>query len=514
MLVTGDISSLDGGAFLYGRPHSFYPSTFQGVAATAGHARARAAGRPGQPARARGRHDGLDERLRPARPADLRAAAARRWPSPAWPRRLHGDAVPRRPATARSGRCCSAWPSCPACSPRCSRSSAWPRATCVGRPRAAVVLVVGRSPGWRSSIRTRSPALVLLGYVVLAVVAITALAGGAAPTAGPGALRRRPASAPPVLWAAALQLPRAKAMTRAYAVGPVESHCPGAPRGAAQQPPRRHRTCWVTSARRPARRGRLRRGGPATRWVSAAYVVTALVYVGVVAVQSSATQALTVFWYNDPPRLAALVPVAGVPALTAGLLALSGRSPGPAGPGGGVAATARRPSRWLFAAWPRSATTRRARATAAALLLSRKDPATALLTRQEAGRCSGWRRSIPPDAVVADNPWRGHALLYAFTARRVVFYSEKARHHARPRAMVADALFLAASPLHPDVCAGGARGRRDVRHHRRRERAAQPQRPRTRSSASTWCPAGPVSNGSRPPRRTRCGGSRPVGAVP
>jgi hypothetical protein len=193
--------------------------------------------------------------------------------------------------------------------------------------------------------------------------------------------------------------------------------------------------------------------------VSAAYVVTALVYVGVVAVQSSATQALTVFWYNDPPRLAALVPVAGVPAVTAGLLALSGRF-GRFGRFGRSGADGSRPRR-------RGVT--RPLAVAVVFLLatfgdnigahvhtlrpyySPKDPATALLTPQEGRALERLAPSIPRDAIVANNPWRGHALLYAFTARRVVFFSEKAVTTPQ-RAKVADALFLAGSPLHPDVC--------------------------------------------------------------
>ena len=48
--------------------------------------------------------------------------------------------------------------------------------------------------------------------------------------------------------------------------------------------------------------------------------------------------------------------------------------------------------------------------------------------------------------MVAVNPWRGHALLYAFGSRQVVFYSEKAVT-TPDRQLVADQLYLAASPL-------------------------------------------------------------------
>ena len=182
--------------------------------------------------------------------------------------------------------------------------------------------------------------------------------------------------------------------------------------------------------------------------MSAAYVVAALVFFGVVAVQSSATQALTVFWYNDPPRLAALVPVAGVPAVTAGLLAVVDRLQPDGGRRRGAGAALA--VGVLFVAGTLG-NNYGAHVDRMRPYYAPKDAGVALLTRQEARALQQLARSLPADAVVADNPWRGQALLYAFTSRRVVFYSEKAVTTA-DRATVADALFLAASPLHPDVC--------------------------------------------------------------
>jgi hypothetical protein len=444
MLVTGNISSRDGGAFLYDRAHSFYPSTFQGIAATAGLA---------------------VNSVQPVALANLLALAAG---TTVWTggcvllaRQTFG---PRRAALVLAGLAAASFTAMPFFV--AGYGPLWPlllgmallpgllaavlsvaglaRRDAIGRPRALVVLVVAVA-GLALVHPDALAGFALFGYVVLAAVVLSALVRRRG-TARRTALLVGALVGPPVVWAAVLHLPRVRAMTRAYAVGPVESHARGLSEALLNNP-RFAAPLWVTSAVALlgvvvcARQAR-------TRWVSAAYVVAALVFFGVVAVQSSATQAVTVFWYNDPPRLAALVPVAGVPAVTAGLLAVVSRLQPDGGRRRGAGAALA--VGVLFVAGTLGnnygAHVGRMRP-----YYAPKDAGVALLTRQEAHALQQLARSLPSDAVVADNPWRGQALLYAFTSRKVVFYSEKAVTTA-DRATVADALFLAASPLHPDVC--------------------------------------------------------------
>ena len=87
------------------------------------------------------------------------------------------------------------------------------------------------------------------------------------------------------------------------------------------------------------------------------------------------------------------------------------------------------------------------------------DPRAVLLPVSSDRALEQLARSVPPDAVVADNPWRGHALLYAFGSRRVVFFSEKAVT-TPDRKLVADQLYLAGTPYGGLVC--GAVRRLDV----------------------------------------------------
>ena len=159
ILLTHNISSRDGGVFLYDRAHSFYPSTFHGVAATAGLAvhsaqpvawptcsrscplvatsgRAAACCCAGRPSAATGRAGARRRRVR----------------------ELRGDAVldrRLRPAVAAAAR---------------DRAAARPARGCllsvpglaqrdaIGRPRAPSSWSSRRSPASPSSIRTPWPA--------------------------------------------------------------------------------------------------------------------------------------------------------------------------------------------------------------------------------------------------------------------------------------------------------------------------------------------------------------------
>ena len=184
----------------------------------------------------------------------------------------------------------------------------------IGRPRAALLLVVGAA-GLGLVHPHAVSALALVSYVVLVTALLGRLAtrrtGRSALLAAAGVLL------PLVAWWVAFRTPKMQGMARAYARGPEESVGRAVAEGLLNGP-RYGALLWVTSALVVvglvvcARRASL-------RWVPAAYVVLVLVLIGVAAEQSGFTRALTVFWYNDPPRLGALVPLAGVPALVAGL---------------------------------------------------------------------------------------------------------------------------------------------------------------------------------------------------
>jgi hypothetical protein len=237
-------------------------------------------------------------------------------------------------------------------------------------------------------------------------------------------------------------------MAAKYAVGPEES-VRHAGYEALVNGPRYSQPLWVTSA--IVLLGVVGSAWrPATRWVAVTWLAVCAIFVAVVGVQSAQTRALTVYWYNNNPRLAALLPVAGVLALTAGLEVLS---------------------TWAESLVRKQEFRRTARAATAIVLVAYlgatlgnnqgahvdrlrpyyhpHNPDAALLTIHQADAMRRLARSIPTDAVVADNPWRGQALLYAVTSRRVAFYSEKAVTNP-DRALVADHLADAATD--PRVC--------------------------------------------------------------
>ena len=62
---------------------------------------------------------------------------------------------------------------------------------------------------------------------------------------------------------------------------------------------------------------------PAMRWVLAAHVVTALLYVLAAGLNRPDTRLLTGYWYNDSHRLAAMLPITAVPLAIAGILFLA-----------------------------------------------------------------------------------------------------------------------------------------------------------------------------------------------
>ncbi|MBO4236394.1 DUF6541 family protein [Pseudonocardia alni] len=165
-----------------------------------------------------------------------------------------------------------------------------------------------------------------------------------------------------------------------------------------------------------------------TAWLVPAHLTSALLYTLAVAREGDLVTALTGAWYNDSHRLAAMVPITGVPLATLGVLGAAGLAV--------RAVTALRreettPERRRLLAVPAVAVL------AAALVLLtdgfRIGVHAAVIAdayRYETGRVlqPGQRefleaagRATAPGAVVAANPWTGNGLLYPLTGRQVLF---------------------------------------------------------------------------------------------
>ncbi|MFG1633565.1 DUF6541 family protein [Pseudonocardia alni] len=165
-----------------------------------------------------------------------------------------------------------------------------------------------------------------------------------------------------------------------------------------------------------------------TAWLVPAHLTSALLYTLAVAREGDLVTALTGAWYNDSHRLAAMVPITGVPLATLGVLGAAGLVV--------RAVTALRraettPERRRLLTVPAVAVL------AAALVLLtdgfRIGVHAAVIAdayRYETGRVlqPGQRefleaagRATAPGAVVAANPWTGNGLLYPLTGRQVLF---------------------------------------------------------------------------------------------
>lgn len=161
-----------------------------------------------------------------------------------------------------------------------------------------------------------------------------------------------------------------------------------------------------------------------TSWLVPAWATTGALYV-VAAVTASSPW--TGVWYNDSPRLAAMVPVVAVPLAVLGTLAVAGLTRR------ALAALPRRAGR--VAVGPRPAVV--AAAALLALLVSSgglyrhahaanmadiyQYPAETLLRPGQEDFLQHAGELLPEDAVVAQNPWTGNALLWTLTGRKVLF---------------------------------------------------------------------------------------------
>ncbi|HEX5402725.1 MAG TPA: DUF6541 family protein [Pseudonocardiaceae bacterium] len=173
------------------------------------------------------------------------------------------------------------------------------------------------------------------------------------------------------------------------------------------------------------------RSQPALRWVVGSFAITGFLYVIAAAFNRPDTSEFTGYWYNDPHRLSAMIPITAVPLAVAGLLYLGRR---------GATLLERR---------PRLATALRGRAFAASTLvvvvllgllsggfyvskhakviqnvyvLPFTNPSLQVVGPDELAFFQQQvKKIVPPDVMVANNPWDGSAMLWALADRRVLF---------------------------------------------------------------------------------------------
>jgi hypothetical protein len=166
------------------------------------------------------------------------------------------------------------------------------------------------------------------------------------------------------------------------------------------------------------------------RWVVGGFVLSAVLYIIAAAFNRPDTQKFTGFWYNDPHRLSAMVPITAVPLAVVALMYLGKRLSA------------------LLERNPRLPELLRSRAFAASTLIvivllglltqgfyvgkhatvvqtlyvkPADRPSLEVVDAAEEAFFARVKRIVPPDAVVANDPWDGSPLLWALADRRVLF---------------------------------------------------------------------------------------------
>ncbi|WP_369069202.1 DUF6541 family protein [Kineococcus terrestris] len=156
------------------------------------------------------------------------------------------------------------------------------------------------------------------------------------------------------------------------------------------------------------------------RWLVAAHVLLVALDVLAAAVDAPLSQQLTGFWYNDRFRLAAAVPLTGVPLAVLGARALAGAA----------ARAARRPVAGRLAAGALAAAVLAAavpqvRGNGDQLGLTNaraaESPPLSLVDEAEQRFLEDLRRWVPPGDVVAGTPWDGSSSAYALSGVPVLY---------------------------------------------------------------------------------------------
>ncbi len=178
---------------------------------------------------------------------------------------------------------------------------------------------------------------------------------------------------------------------------------------------------------------------PRLRWLVAGYLITTVLFVIAAAINSPSTQKFTGYWYNDPYRLAAMLPITAVPIAVAALMHLGRTASDYAGArgwrdgkaeGNGLFRMLRARS---FAASTLVITlllgiltggyylTKHSTVVANTYTFPQTQKALEMVDPAEQAFFADIKKDIPQDAMVANNPWDGSALLWALADRRVLF---------------------------------------------------------------------------------------------
>jgi hypothetical protein len=185
------------------------------------------------------------------------------------------------------------------------------------------------------------------------------------------------------------------------------------------------------------------------RWLVAGFAISGLLYMITAALNRPDTQRFTGYWYNDPHRLAAMMPITAIPLAVVAIMYLARRAQtwmaarnwvAPAGgtlaadpldgPRGRVAMLVRTRAfavSTVVIALVLGALTggfyyhRHVATIATRYIEPLGDQDLRLVDPAERDFFERIKSEIPADAVVADNPWDGSAMLWALADRHVLF---------------------------------------------------------------------------------------------
>jgi hypothetical protein len=164
------------------------------------------------------------------------------------------------------------------------------------------------------------------------------------------------------------------------------------------------------------------------RWLVCAELVIIALYVGAAASGSQFARLFTGLWYDDSPRIAAILPIVAIPLTATGVLAAGELLQRVVQGAGSAAANAARPALALAVAIALGAV-----ATAATAVQSvphnigivGKQFSTsgdeALVSPSKIQFLQTVARLVPPSAIVANNPFDGTAYLFALSGTRVLY---------------------------------------------------------------------------------------------